>query len=557
MLLLIVGAMMLLPPATTATYAPTWPSLNSRATPDWWRDAGFGISLHWGVYSVPAFNTPGGQEFAAEWYWNYLGQVPPTSPSNPVQKYHLDAFGSSFHYQEFAPEFKATLYDPDQWASIFARSGAKWAILTSKHHDGFCLWPSERAFNWNSVDVGPHRDLVGDFVSALRKQDMHVGLYHSLFEWFNPVYRGPNPSLYVNETLIPDMKELVTKYEIDSLLVDGEWEQDSDFWQTKPFLAWLFNESPVKDKIAVDDRWGKECRGKNGGFYVCENGGFSDFCSGSGARDNATHPWAYWATMGYSWGYSQVEQADDYKKGDFFIPLLVRSRSNGGNLILNLGPTSNGLIPPIQQMVLEEMGDWLSVNGEAIYNCTFRASGARHESFVFGHDFPTVVANENNVYGVEPAANSSDIVYLGKFTTLSSCQTACGQQAWCLSYTYHDNTTGAYVGMCYGRSGPEWSLVAEAGHFSGRKNMATVYYTVSRYVSDTLFAMIEPYPATKSNITLTLAAPVVAAQPTAKLLGYGSIDIEHSSEGLTLHLPVLTENERSKYVSVIKIEGAK
>ena len=166
------------------------------------------------------------------------------------------------------------------------------AVLTSKHHDGFELWPSPNSFNWNSQALGPKQDLVGAFLNATRAKGIKAGaiehctafisavgncccekwrrqlytiitsltapccagLYHSIFEWFNPLYRGPNASQYVEEKLIPDLHAIVSKYEPAMLLMDGEWEQTSDFWQTKPFLAWLFNESPIKDTVVVNDR---------------------------------------------------------------------------------------------------------------------------------------------------------------------------------------------------------------------------------------------------------------------------------------------------------------
>eukprot|EP00041_Stephanoeca_diplocostata_P027616 m.763224 g.763224 ORF g.763224 m.763224 type:complete len:268 (+) comp23211_c0_seq36:638-1441(+) len=155
-------------------------------------------------------------------------------------------------------------------------------------HQGFELWPSNHSWNWNALDVGPKADLVGAFLMAMRKQGLHAGLYHSVFEWFNPLLYGPNPSDYVTQKLIPDLYDIVNIYEPDMLLMDGEWNHPSDFWQTRPFLQWLYNDSPVKDKVVTDDRWGNECRGKHGGVFICENGGFSAFCSGSGAAGTAT-----------------------------------------------------------------------------------------------------------------------------------------------------------------------------------------------------------------------------------------------------------------------------
>jgi alpha-L-fucosidase len=204
-------------------------------------------------------------------------------------------------------QFKAELYEPSEWAKLFKRAGAKWAILTSKHHDGFELWPSPQATSnfaqfgdgWNSAKLGPKRDLLGELVASLREEGLKAGFYHSLFEWYNPLYRGADPKSYVTQKLAPDLRDLVKRYLPDDILVDGEWERNSDFWETKQFLQWLFNDSPDKDTVAVNDRWGNETRGAHGGYYVCENGAYSTFCNGSyggPAHPVSDHPWIYWAT---------------------------------------------------------------------------------------------------------------------------------------------------------------------------------------------------------------------------------------------------------------------
>jgi alpha-L-fucosidase len=244
-----------------------------------------------------------------EWYGNYIGENASdrTPAHNQIQTFHDKVYGSAFEYSQFVGEFMAELYEPSDWAKLFKRAGAKWAILTSKHHDGFELWPSPQATSnfpqfgagWNSAKLGPKRDLLGDLMTSLREEGLRAGFYHSLFEWYNPLYRGADPKSYVTEKLAPDLRDLVTRYLPDDILVDGEWEQDSDFWETKQFLQWLFNDSPVKDTVAVNDRWGKETRGAHGGYFVCENGAYSTFCNGSyggPAHPVSDHPWIYWAT---------------------------------------------------------------------------------------------------------------------------------------------------------------------------------------------------------------------------------------------------------------------
>jgi alpha-L-fucosidase len=127
--------------------------------------------------------------------------------------------------QDFASDFKADLYNnAEDWAALFKENGVQMAVLTSKHHDGFELWPSPNAYSWNSVDIGPKQDLVAAFLKSMRDAGVHAGLYHSVFEWFNPLYRGPNPQSYVDQKLIPDLTTLVNDYTPDMLLMDGEWE---------------------------------------------------------------------------------------------------------------------------------------------------------------------------------------------------------------------------------------------------------------------------------------------------------------------------------------------
>ncbi|HEV2493744.1 MAG TPA: alpha-L-fucosidase [Terriglobia bacterium] len=340
-------------------YEPTWESLNQRPTPGWFDDAKFGIFIHWGVYSVPAFADPHSQigETYAEWYWNHMH-----NKSGPTWAFHLAHYGANFQYQDFADQFKAELFDPNQWAELFARSGARYVVLTSKHHEGFCLWPCPASWNWNAVDVGPHRDLAGDLSRAVVAHGLKMGFYYSLYEWYNPLYLH-DPDRYVTEHMLPQMKDLVERYHPSLVWTDGEWEHPSSFWKSTEFLAWLFNDSPVRDTVAVNDRWGKETRETDGGFYTSEYAGFTK----SGIQLGTAHKWEECQGMGKSFGYNRVETAEDYKSAHQLIGLLVDTVAKGGNLLLDIGPTADGRIPVIMQERLLEMGAWLKVNGEAIY----------------------------------------------------------------------------------------------------------------------------------------------------------------------------------------------
>ena len=346
-------------------YQPNWESLDKRPVPQWFEDSKFGIFIHWGVYSVPAWGPTGDSigvyDKYAEWYWRKFDQ--PGKVQKYFKDFHEKTYGPNFKYQDFAPMFKAELFDPDQWAEVFKESGAKYVVLTSKHHEGFTLWPSAQSWNWNSVDIGPHRDLCGDLTTAVRKKGLHMGFYYSLYEWYNPTYKSDLNS-YVDNHMIPQMKDLVTRYTPDILWTDGEWDKPSKEWKSEAFLTWLYNESPVKQSIVVNDRWGSETRSKHGGIFTTEYGLVGDQ---QGISEAIIHPWEECRGIGTSFGYNRTEGLSDYSSAEDLIKLLVSTVSKGGNLLLDIGPAADGTIPVIMQQRLIEMGNWLKTNGESIY----------------------------------------------------------------------------------------------------------------------------------------------------------------------------------------------
>lgn len=336
------------------TYQPTWESLDSRPVPQWFKDAKFGIFIHWGVYSVPAYSTVGNY---AEWYQNGL-----VNGDSARIKFHKEKFGNRTYY-DLANDFKAELFNPDEWAKLFEASGAKYIVLTSKHHDGFCLWPSKEAnrdwgFPWNAVDVGPKRDLLGDLFKAVRKTSVHAGMYYSLYEWYNPIWKV-DKSKYAIEHAWPQMKDLINTYKPDVFWTDGDWEASDSVWKSKEFLAWMYNESPVKDKVVTYDRWGSDVRFHHGAVFTPEYQPDVDF---------EDHYWEESRGMGYSYGYNRAEDAWDYNSTQSLVLHLIDKVSRGGNFLLDIGPDGHGKIPPIMQERLLQIGEWLKINGEAIYN---------------------------------------------------------------------------------------------------------------------------------------------------------------------------------------------
>jgi alpha-L-fucosidase len=343
--------------AQQAHYAADWESISSRPTPEWWRDAKFGIFIHWGVYSVPAIAP---RENYSEWYWKWLQDPDRIGPM--VRDFHIANFGVDFEYFDFAPMFKAELFDPDQWARLFEAAGARYVVLTSKHHDGFALWPSAQASAawgrpWNSVEIGPRRDLVRDLTAAVRNRGLKMGLYYSIYEWFNPFYLS-DPKAYAEQHYHPQFKDLVTRYAPSVIFADGAWDHGDDVWNSAELVAWLLNESPSRHDVAINDRWFSGCRGQYGGYFTTEYG--SGFESG-------LYAWEESRAIGRSYGYNRIERGEDYASARELIYMLIDIVSRGGNFLLDVGPTADGRIPAIMQDRLLKIGQWLRVNGEAVY----------------------------------------------------------------------------------------------------------------------------------------------------------------------------------------------
>ncbi|KAJ3645946.1 hypothetical protein Zmor_023563 [Zophobas morio] len=337
---------------TVADYEANWDSLDSRPLPDWYDKAKIGIFLHWGVYSVPSLGN--------EWFWSsWVGG------NSEIVNFIEKNYPPNWTYQDFAEQFTAEFYDPDTWADLFKNSGAKYVVLTSKHHEGYAMWPSKYSYSWNANDVGPHRDLLGDLAKAVRSKDLHFGLYHSLLEWYHPLYEDDKAnnwatSNFVDSKVIPEMKELISTYEPEVLWSDGNWESPDTYWKATEFLAWLYNESPVKDVIVSNDRWGSNTQCIHGDIYTC----YDKYNPGV----LQPHKWENAMTVDRnSWGYRRTIKISDILTIHELIETLTQTISCGGNILINVGPTKEGTIVPIFQERLLQLGTWLGINGDAIY----------------------------------------------------------------------------------------------------------------------------------------------------------------------------------------------
>jgi alpha-L-fucosidase len=321
----------------------------------WWRDAKFGMFIHWGAYAVPA-GMYKGQEISGigEWIMN--------SARIPVRE-----------YEEFVLQFNPVQFNADEWVAIAKNAGMQYIVITSKHHDGFCLWDS-KVTKYDAVDAAPFgRDILKELHEACEREGIKLCFYHSIMDWYHPDAQGkdfgnvkaggPDFVHYRENYLKPQLRELVENYDPHVLWFDGEW---IDEW-TEPQGKDLYNfVRSLKPDIIINNRVGKGRQGMQGMNKGAEFVG--DFGTpeqeilehGSGDVD-----WESCMTMNDTWGYKVNDH--NWKSAQTLIHNLVDIAAKGGNYLLNVGPTAEGLIPGPSVERLREMGDWMAVNGEAVY----------------------------------------------------------------------------------------------------------------------------------------------------------------------------------------------
>ncbi|MDH6220687.1 alpha-L-fucosidase [Streptomyces pseudovenezuelae] len=353
-----------------ADYQPTETSLSGHQAPYWFNKAKFGIFIHWGVYSVPAW-APVGVQYA-EWYWDQM-----QDPTNPTYAHHRDTYGADFAYDDFIPRFTAAKFDPRAWVELFRDAGAEYHVLTSKHHEGFALWDT-KVSDRNAVKMGPRRDLVKELFEASKRYtpELHRGLYFSMPEWFNPdspwmghAPRNPytlEPLPYTGYTAgkdfvrdyqAPQMLELINGYDPELIWCDIGGENDS-----LHVLAEYFNHAKNRARpteVTVNDRSGIA---------------FHDFTTPEYTTYENTVVAKWESSRGLdprSYGYNQETPDSAYMTTEEVVHALVDIVSKNGNFLLDIGPRADGTIPEIMQTRLRETGRWLRVNGEAIHGTTY------------------------------------------------------------------------------------------------------------------------------------------------------------------------------------------
>jgi alpha-L-fucosidase len=356
-----------------------WESLQKYEVPEWYKDAKFGIFIHWGVYSVPAFGN--------EWYPRNM-----YVPGSPEYKHHLATYGQQdkFGYKDFVPMFKAERFDPAAWAELFKKSGAKYVVPVAEHHDGFAMYDSGLS-DWTAAKMGPHRDTTGELGKAVRAAGLHFGVSshrveHNFFlgvgrgipsdvndpqyaafygpahNWLSPPWGVPlnDDFTYVSSAWADDWlardAELVEKYHPDIVYFDWWIGQASIRPNLTKFAAFYYNSSlKYGDHVGVIN-YKDYAMQDHSAVLDLERGQLGDI-----------RP-LYWQTdtsvSNKSWGYIKD---DTFKSPEFVVHQLIDIVSKNGNLLLNIGPRSDGTIPEEVQQVLLDVGAWLNVNGESIY----------------------------------------------------------------------------------------------------------------------------------------------------------------------------------------------
>src|SRR5579859_39886 len=360
-------------------FRPDWQSLEQYEVPEWYKDAKFGIFIHWGVYSVPAFGS--------EWYPREMYR----SESREF-KHHIATYGSQdkFGYKDFIPLFKAEHFDPAAWARLFKEAGAKYVVPVAEHHDGFAMYDSDLS-DWTAAKMGPHRDVIGDLAKAVRAEGLHFGasshrVEHNFFlgvgraissdindpkfaDFYGPAHKWleakpgtpvANDFTYVSPEWTADWlarsSEIVNKYHPDVMYFDWWIGQPSVRADLTRFAAFYYNASlQYGDHVGVIN-YKDFALNERAAVLDLERGQLGDIRPLTWQTDTSI--------SNKSWGYIKD---DTFKSPQFVVHQLVDIVSKNGNLLLNIGPRSDGTIPDEVQQVLRSVGAWLAVNGEAIY----------------------------------------------------------------------------------------------------------------------------------------------------------------------------------------------
>ena len=421
-----------------------WESLQKYEVPAWYKDAKFGIFIHWGVYSVPAFGS--------EWYPREMYRQ-----GTEIFQHHIATYGSQdkFGYKDFVPRFKAEHFDPAAWAALFKEAGAKYVVPVAEHHDGFAMYDSGLS-DWTAAKMGPHRDVIGDLAKAVRAAGLHFGasshrVEHNFFlgvgrkfpsdvndpqfaAFYGPAHNWveakkgtpvSNDFTYVSNAWADDWlarsAEIVEKYHPDIMYFDWWIGQPSIRPNLTKFAAFYYNTSlKYGDHVGVIN-YKDYALEEHSAVLDLERGQLDDI-----------RP-LYWQTdtsvSNKSWGYIQN---DTFKSPEFVVHQLIDIVSKNGNLLLNIGPRSDGTIPDEVQKVLRAVGGWLAVNGDAIYGTrawhvfgegpTKVQGGSFHDTDTLAYTARDIrfTTKGNNLYAIEMAWPSDGEAWIHTLATKSA-----------------------------------------------------------------------------------------------------------------------------------------
>ncbi|KZV88775.1 putative alpha-L-fucosidase [Exidia glandulosa HHB12029] len=367
-------------PCGIGKFTATEGSLETHSTPDWFDDAKYGIFIHWGLYSAPAYGSITPNEEYSEWYWQHLN-----NPDDATQtfQYHKETYGTNFNYDDFVANFTGKKFDPKAWMQLISDAGAKYVVPVTKHHDGFALFNfPESISKRSSVHMGPKRDFIKELLDTAKSQfpDIHRGTYFSMPEWYNPAYArysdggsfqgGPPVNPYTGEEIPytgyvevgdfvtgiqrPQMDVLAYEYETEIMWCDIGGANNSTLMAS----AWLNWARDKGRQVTFNSRCGIR------GDYDTP-----EYSSNSGIVERK------WETCRgldpFSFGYNYVTPDDGYLTSEEIVQTLVDIVSKNGNFLLDIGPKNDGTIPQIMETNLLGAGKWITAHAESIFGTRY------------------------------------------------------------------------------------------------------------------------------------------------------------------------------------------
>lgn len=374
-------------------YKADFESIDQHKASDWYLDAKLSIFYDWGPYSIAGY---GVKEWNRARYpdWYLLRMY------FQHREYHVKTWGEDFQRDDFIPLFHAENFHAEEIVDLVKMSGAKIIVPFNKHHDGYSLWDSKYTQR-DAVDMMPGRDLTAELVEACEKAGIYHGFYFSVEDYEYPIltegdelqvrYWQKRMALdttdvveidgeaigdfksnvhnrmlsgkipvrnFVDQYILPQAKEFIDKYDPDILWFDGEWKRPAAYYRTPEIVAYFYNKAEGRKEVVANDRLGMDGRKQHGDFYTSET---------DVVVDRMDFPWEENRSMSESYGYNKGDTLKHYLSADELIQMFVRIVAKGGNLNLMVNPDGSGKVDQIQLRLLKELGDWLKINGEAIY----------------------------------------------------------------------------------------------------------------------------------------------------------------------------------------------